>query len=69
MNCCDNEHGCSDELQVPAQVGRVAPDFCVPAWDPTDPQNMDKKISLSDYEGKWVWLFFYPLDFTFVCPT
>ena len=28
-----------------------------------------KEISLSDYKGKWVALFFYPLDFTFVCPT
>jgi peroxiredoxin (alkyl hydroperoxide reductase subunit C) len=28
-----------------------------------------KKISLSDYLGKYVVLFFYPLDFTFVCPT
>ena len=28
-----------------------------------------KEISLSDYKGKWVYLFFYPLDFTFVCPT
>lgn len=28
-----------------------------------------KKISLSDYRGKWVVLFFYPADFTFVCPT
>ena len=27
------------------------------------------KITLSDYKGKWVVLFFYPLDFTFVCPT
>ncbi|KZT03042.1 thioredoxin-like protein [Laetiporus sulphureus 93-53] len=26
-------------------------------------------ISLSDYLGQWVVLFFYPLDFTFVCPT
>ena len=26
-------------------------------------------ISLSNYKGKWVVLFFYPLDFTFVCPT
>ncbi len=26
-------------------------------------------ISLEDYKGKWVVLFFYPLDFTFVCPT
>ncbi|MBT7902786.1 peroxiredoxin [Candidatus Woesearchaeota archaeon] len=28
-----------------------------------------KKISLEDYKGKWVVLFFYPADFTFVCPT
>lgn len=28
-----------------------------------------KEIKLSDYKGKYVVLFFYPLDFTFVCPT
>lgn len=28
-----------------------------------------KKIKLEDYKGKWVVLFFWPLDFTFVCPT
>lgn len=28
-----------------------------------------KKINLDDYKGKWVVLFFYPADFTFVCPT
>jgi len=28
-----------------------------------------KEVSLSDYAGKYVVLFFYPLDFTFVCPT
>ena len=28
-----------------------------------------KKIALSDYKGKYLVLFFYPLDFTFVCPT
>lgn len=28
-----------------------------------------KEISLQDYAGKWVVLYFYPLDFTFVCPT
>jgi len=27
------------------------------------------KVSLKDYQGKWLVLFFYPLDFTFVCPT
>lgn len=28
-----------------------------------------KEISLDDYRGRWIVLFFYPLDFTFVCPT
>ena len=28
-----------------------------------------KTLRLSDFRGKWVYLFFYPLDFTFVCPT
>ena len=28
-----------------------------------------KELSLRDFEGKWKVLFFYPLDFTFVCPT
>lgn len=28
-----------------------------------------RKVNLSDYRGKWVVLFFYPGDFTFVCPT
>ncbi len=27
------------------------------------------KVSLGDYKGKWLVMFFYPLDFTFVCPT
>ena len=31
--------------------------------------NSIKEVSLSDYKGKKVVLFFYPLDFTFVCPT
>jgi alkyl hydroperoxide reductase subunit AhpC len=29
----------------------------------------NKNITLDDYKGKWTVLFFYPLDFTFVCPT
>ncbi|KMT21178.1 peroxiredoxin [Clostridium cylindrosporum] len=27
------------------------------------------KVNLDDYKGKWLVMFFYPLDFTFVCPT
>ena len=33
------------------------------------PNNSFKKISLSSYRGKYVLIFFYPLDFTFVCPS
>ena len=29
----------------------------------------ERKVKLSDYRGKWLVLFFYPADFTFVCPT
>jgi alkyl hydroperoxide reductase subunit AhpC len=31
--------------------------------------NEFKQVSLDDYKGKWLVLFFYPLDWTFVCPT
>jgi alkyl hydroperoxide reductase subunit AhpC len=46
-------------------VRRPAPAFTAKAWT----QGGVKEISLSDYKGKYVVLFFYPLDFTFVCPT
>ncbi len=46
-------------------IGQPAPQFKAPALVKGD----FKDISLSDYKGKWVVLFFYPLDFTFVCPT
>jgi peroxiredoxin (alkyl hydroperoxide reductase subunit C) len=46
-------------------IGQPAPQFTAPALVKGD----FKDISLSDYKGKWVVLFFYPLDFTFVCPT
>jgi peroxiredoxin len=32
-------------------------------------ENRIKKISLKDYKGEWVILFFYPADFSFICPT
>lgn len=47
-------------------VGQRAPDFKLEA---AVGKGDFTKVSLSDYKGKWVVLFFYPLDFTFVCPT
>ena len=49
-----------------AFVQQPAPDFKCQALMP---DSSFKDLSLADYKGKWVVLFFYPLDFTFVCPT
>ena len=48
-------------------VGKQAPDFTMETV--TGDGKEFGKVSLSDYKGKWLVLFFYPLDFTFVCPT
>jgi len=47
-------------------VGKKAPDFTAEA---VVGDGEFKKVSLSDYKGKWVVMFFYPADFTFICPT
>src|SRR5581483_3161197 len=53
-----------------AKVGEAAPDFTMAIARPGDtPKTTGTKISLSDYKGRWLVFFFYPLDFTFVCPT
>lgn len=49
------------------QVTQPAPDFTATAVMPDNTFN--EKFQLSDYRGKYVVLFFYPLDFTFVCPS
>ena len=46
-------------------VGKKAPGFTCDAVV----NKQIKNVSLSDYDGKYKILFFYPLDFTFVCPT
>ncbi|AEI39342.1 peroxiredoxin [Paenibacillus mucilaginosus] len=48
-------------------VGKTAPDFTMQTVS-GDGKEFGQ-VSLSDYKGKWLVLFFYPLDFTFVCPT
>ncbi len=52
-------------MPLPA-IQQAAPQFTVSALMPN---KEFKDISLSDYLGKWVVFFWYPLDFTFVCPT
>jgi peroxiredoxin 2/4 len=52
-----------------SQVGLPAPEFALDAVVGTESGKEFRKISLADYRGKWLVLFFYPADFTFVCPT
>lgn len=47
------------------RVGQPAPDFSLKGIY----NDKFEQFKLSDYRGRWVVLFFYPLDFTFVCPT
>lgn len=47
------------------KINTPAPEFTEEAYI----NDQIKKISLKDYRGKWVILFFYPADFSFVCPT
>jgi peroxiredoxin (alkyl hydroperoxide reductase subunit C) len=48
-------------------IGKPAPDFTAPAVMPDN--SIEGEFSLSSLKGRYVVLFFYPLDFTFVCPT
>lgn len=48
-----------------SQINRLVSDFTVDAYHDGEL----KKISLADLKGKWSIFFFYPADFTFVCPT
>jgi len=50
-----------------AKVGKPAPDFNMPSTK--NIETLGENVKLSDYKGKWLVLLFYPLDFTFVCPT
>ena len=50
-----------------AQIGQPAPDFDLPSTK--NIEQLNENVKLSDYRGQWLVLLFYPLDFTFVCPT
>ena len=54
------------ECEFALQVGQKVQDFSAQALMA---DGTFKEVKLSDYKGKWLVLFFYPLDFTFVCPT
>ena len=50
-----------------AMVGQPAPDFEMASTK--NIEKLNEPVRLSDYRGKWLVMVFYPLDFTFVCPT
>jgi lipoyl-dependent peroxiredoxin subunit C len=51
------------------KVGEAFPTFSLDAVVSLDPNNAFKKIGSDNYLGKWLVVFFWPKDFTFVCPT
>ncbi|KAJ3165804.1 hypothetical protein HK101_012081 [Irineochytrium annulatum] len=55
----------SARAYTPARIQKPAPDFVAEAVV----NGEFKNVALHQYKGKWLVLFFYPLDFTFVCPT
>lgn len=54
-----------EEYKVDLRINKPAPEFVADAF------HLDeiKRVKLKDYSGRWVVLFFYPADFTFICPT
>jgi len=50
-------------------VGQKFPEFELTATVSTDQKKAFKKITADEYKGKWKVYFFWPKDFTFVCPT
>ncbi|MBI4975280.1 peroxiredoxin [Candidatus Peregrinibacteria bacterium] len=64
-SCSGGKCDCSCENECYLQVGHLAPSFDVEGFF----KGQKAKYSLKGHKGKWVILFFYPLDFTFVCPT
>jgi len=58
-------HAGPDGGRIVPPINRRAPSLDLDAYH----NGALKKIRLADYRGKWLILFFYPADFTFVCPT
>jgi peroxiredoxin (alkyl hydroperoxide reductase subunit C) len=55
------------EFTAKAKVGHPAPYFKMKTT--ADLETLEATVSLDDFHGKWLVLFFYPYDFSFVCPT
>lgn len=54
-----------DDILMPFKIGDKIPEIDLHVYH----EDKDKKMKTSDFQGKWLIFFFYPADFTFVCPT
>jgi len=55
-----------DDMNIPTmRIGDTLPELELDVFY----QGKDQKLNSTDYDGKWQIFFFYPADFTFVCPT
>jgi peroxiredoxin (alkyl hydroperoxide reductase subunit C) len=64
MRAADKQNSIDEDMMI---VTKEAPDFTATAVLPDN--SFKEDFSLSDFRGKYVILFFYPLNFTFVCPS
>ncbi len=66
MSCCE-EH--DSELVPTIQVGKPVPEFTISVYNPVEHGFEELSLAQARSQKKWTVLFFYPADFTFVCPT
>ncbi len=64
---CGHEH--YEDLIECARVGESVPEFSMEIYDPSEGGFSSVSFEELKRQGKWIVLFFYPADFTFVCPT
>lgn len=67
MSTTVQENGRATAPHGTARIGHPAPAFRMAST--RNLQTLKEDVTLDDYAGRWLVLFFYPLDFTFVCPT
>lgn len=68
-NCCGDEHEGEIEggFDMPVRIGDMLPELSLEAYHPVKDEVVT--ITSEQMNGKWSIFFFYPADFTFVCPT
>jgi len=64
---CDNCNNCDEILN--AEIGFPVPNMEFEYFQKKSDGEKIEKTSINNYKGKWLILFFYPADFTFICPT